>query len=114
MKLSSRSFNLFLRYGFYFAASYIYEQCDGKFAKTHIHSPRLDFQEANKERLKCKKPVNTVFMGFSYLLVIDNSGAGEDRTPVQTYSPKAFYMLISLLFVGPAQEKNKPMQSLAG
>jgi len=40
-------------------------------------------------------------------------GAGEGRTPVQTYSPKAFYMLISLLFVGFAQEKNKPMQNLA-
>lgn len=40
-------------------------------------------------------------------------GAGEGRTPVQTYSPKAFYMLISLLFVGVAPEKNKPMQNLA-
>jgi len=44
---------------------------------------------------------------------VDFGGAGEGRTPVQTYSPKAFYMLISLLFVGCAQEKNKPMQNLA-
>jgi len=40
-------------------------------------------------------------------------GAEGNRTPVQTYPSKAFYMLISLLFVGTAQEKNKPMQRLA-
>ena len=41
-------------------------------------------------------------------------GAGGIRTRVQTYSPKAFYMLISLLFVGIEPGKNKPIQSLAG
>jgi hypothetical protein len=35
-------------------------------------------------------------------------GAEGIRTPVQTHSPKAFYMLISLLIVGIMQEKNKP------
>ena len=44
---------------------------------------------------------------------VDFSGAGEDRTPVQTYSPKAFYMLISLFIFDYAQEKNKPMRGLA-
>ena len=33
---------------------------------------------------------------------------------VQTYSSKAFYMLISLLFVGDEQETNKPIHHLAG
>lgn len=42
------------------------------------------------------------------------SGAEGNRTPVQTYSPKAFYMLISLLFVGDQQEMNKPIDRLAG
>jgi len=41
------------------------------------------------------------------------SGAGGSRTRVQTYSPKAFYMLISLLFVGIEQEMNKPILYLA-
>jgi hypothetical protein len=40
-------------------------------------------------------------------------GAGESRTPVQTHSPKAFYMLISLLFVGMVPEKNKPIPHVA-
>jgi len=42
------------------------------------------------------------------------SGAEGNRTPVQTYSSIAFYMLISLLFVGDEQEKNKPIHHLAG
>jgi len=46
--------------------------------------------------------------------MIKDGGAGGIRTRVQTYSSKAFYMLISLLLVGIAQEKNKPMQHLAG
>jgi hypothetical protein len=41
------------------------------------------------------------------------SGGEGNRTPVQTYSTKAFYMLISILFVGNEQETNKPIQSLA-
>jgi len=40
-------------------------------------------------------------------------GGEETRTPVQTYSSKAFYMLICLLFVGRWQENNKPNISLA-
>jgi hypothetical protein len=32
--------------------------------------------------------------------VIGNSGGEGNRTPVQTYSSKAFYMLICLLVVG--------------
>jgi len=41
-------------------------------------------------------------------------GAGGIRTRVQTYSPKAFYMLISLLLVGNKPEMNKPIYCLAG
>ena len=40
-------------------------------------------------------------------------GAEGNRTPVQTYSSKAFYMLISLLLVGDEQEMNKPTYRLA-
>ena len=40
-------------------------------------------------------------------------GAEGNRTPVQTYSSKAFYMLISLLVVGDKQEMNKPIHRLA-
>jgi len=40
-------------------------------------------------------------------------GAEGSRTPVQTYSSEAFYMLISLLVVGHEQEMNKPIHSLA-
>ena len=35
------------------------------------------------------------------------------RTPVQTYSPKAFYMLIPALIVGKQQGLDKPIVSLA-
>ncbi len=41
-------------------------------------------------------------------------GAEGTRTPVQTSPPLAFYMLISLLFVGREQETNKPTPNLAG
>ena len=41
------------------------------------------------------------------------SGGEGNRTPVQTYSPKAFYMLSSLLFVGDEQELNKPIRRVA-
>ncbi len=40
------------------------------------------------------------------------SGVEGNRTPVQTYSPKAFYMLILLLFVGSLagnEQTNKPL-----
>ena len=40
-------------------------------------------------------------------------GAAGSRTLVQTYSSKAFYMLISLLFVGDVPEMNKPIHHLA-
>jgi hypothetical protein len=40
-------------------------------------------------------------------------GAEGSRTPVQTYSSKAFYMLISLLLVGRKQEMNKPILCVA-
>jgi hypothetical protein len=42
-----------------------------------------------------------------------SSGAEGNRTPVQTHSSKAFYMLISLLIVGDTQGMNKPMYHLA-
>ncbi len=40
-------------------------------------------------------------------------GAGGIRTHVQTYSPKAFYMLIMELIVEKLQEPNKPTVSVA-
>ena len=42
------------------------------------------------------------------------SGGEGSRTPVQTYSAKAFYMLILVLIVGKQQEPGKPIISLAG
>ena len=42
------------------------------------------------------------------------SGAGGNRTRVQTSVEKAFYMLIPLLFVGDDQEADKPNHYLAG
>jgi len=47
----------------------------------------------------------------AYLL---QGGAEGSRTPVQTYSAKAFYMFISALIVGKPPEQNKPIVSLAG
>jgi site-specific DNA recombinase len=44
----------------------------------------------------------------------DTCGGEGIRTPVQTYSPKAFYMLIPALIVGKQQEPDKPIISLAG
>ena len=41
------------------------------------------------------------------------SGGDRIRTGVQTYSPKAFYMLIPELFVGKQQEPDEPIASLA-
>ena len=43
-----------------------------------------------------------------------SGGGGGNRTRVQTYSSKAFYMLISLLLVGDVQGMNKPIHHLAG
>ena len=40
-------------------------------------------------------------------------GGDRIRTGVQTYSPKAFYMLIPVLFVGKQQEPDEPTASLA-
>jgi len=64
--------------------------------------------------LQTKNP-QIFFAGFLFTVVKQHffCGAGRTRTAVQTHSPKAFYMLISLLFVSFTQEKNKPMQNLA-
>ena len=45
---------------------------------------------------------------------IDFCGGEGNRTPVQTYSSNAFYMLIPLLIVGKKQEADKPIFSVAG
>ena len=56
---------------------------------------------------------------FAYTMMINQQlavffgGGDRSRTGVQTYSPKAFYMFISALFVGKLQEQNKPTISLA-
>jgi hypothetical protein len=52
-----------------------------------------------------KKPLN-----ISGLII---RGAEGSRTPVQTYSPKAFYMLIPALIVGRWPGPDKPTVSLA-
>ena len=44
---------------------------------------------------------------------IDFCGAEGNRTPVQTYSSKAFYMLILVLIVGKWQDPVEPNISLA-
>jgi len=44
---------------------------------------------------------------------VPSGGGGGNRTRVQTYSSKAFYMLISLLLVGDEQEMNQPIHHLA-
>jgi hypothetical protein len=50
-----------------------------------------------------------------HLTSFDNwiSGGEGNRTPVQTYSSKAFYMLIPLFIVGKWQGAGKPTRSLA-
>ena len=45
---------------------------------------------------------------------IKKSGGDRIRTGVQTYPPKAFYMLITALIVGKKQEQHEPTFSLAG
>ena len=41
-------------------------------------------------------------------------GDDRNRTGVQTYPPKAFYMFISALIVGEVPEQNTPILPLAG
>lgn len=55
-----------------------------------------------------------IFNSLLFLNAQSDGGGDGNRTRVQTYSPKAFYMLISLLLVGMRQERNKPISSLAG
>ncbi len=45
--------------------------------------------------------------------ILRNGGGDRNRTGVQTYPPKAFYMFISALLVGKVQERNTPTSSLA-
>jgi site-specific DNA recombinase len=49
-----------------------------------------------------------------FLAKIPSGGGEGNRTPVQTYSPKAFYMLIPALIVGKRVGPDKPIVSLAG
>jgi hypothetical protein len=63
--------------------------------------------------IKSKKPVNAVFHELSNIFNTLKSGGEGNRTPVQTYSTKAFYMLSSLLIVGDGQEMNEPIHHLA-
>ena len=57
-------------------------------------------------KIPTKKPL--IYSGF-----LIRGGEGS-RTPVQTSSPKAFYMLIPALIVGKQQEPDTPIVSLAG
>jgi hypothetical protein len=56
-------------------------------------STRLFFGEI-RWVIKSKKPVNAAFHELSNLFNTIKSGGEENRTPVQTYSLKAFYMFI--------------------
>jgi len=65
---------------------------------------------------------NIVYQQFAFCVcnkkrenftIFPSSGGEGNRTPVQTYSSKAFYMLICKLFVGIQQDCNKPIVSLA-
>ena len=44
---------------------------------------------------------------------VGEGGAEGNRTPVQTYPSKAFYMLILVLIVGTRPEPVEPIMSLA-
>ena len=66
---------------------------------------------------KAKSPQTQCWRAFHYITLfnyIQKSGAGENRTPVQTYSSKAFYMFIVALIVGDIQEQHTPIYPLAG
>jgi len=52
------------------------------------------------------------FILIMFLILL--SGTEGSRTPVQTYSSKAFYMFILALIVGQIPELNKPIFTLAG
>ena len=65
-------------------------------------------------RLLLQQKMQEATLGLSWLLASDPGGGDRSRTGVQTYSPKAFYMFISLLFVGDVPETNKPIHRLAG
>jgi hypothetical protein len=65
-----------------------------KITVTEFYTPtRLFFGEI-RWVLKSKKPVNTAFHELSNINNLLKSGGEENRTPVQTYSSKAFYMFI--------------------
>jgi len=55
---------------------------------------------------KTKKPAKSTICRLLIQFDIHSRGAGGSRTLVQTYSSKAFYMLISALLVGKRQEQN--------
>jgi hypothetical protein len=55
---------------------------------------------------KKKACISLIYTGFK-------GGGDRIRTGVQTYSPKAFYMLITALIVGKKQEQHEPTLSLA-
>ena len=67
----------------------------------------------NELKMKEKGLLLLIKKGDSHTKIPSGGGEGI-RTPVQTYSPKAFYMLIPALFVGKQQEPDTPIVSLAG
>jgi len=78
------------------------KRCKGRFypeISLLNHTPFHEWSETKKGLIKNDHPLR---------------GAEGIRTPVQTYSSKAFYMLISLLLVGNKPEMNKPIYCLAG
>ena len=81
----------------------------------HIYrTPYLIPELAHNELKMKEKRLLIVTKKGDFLTKIPLGGGEGIRTPVQTYSPKAFYMLIPALIVGKPQEPDKPMASLAG
>jgi hypothetical protein len=50
--------------------------------------------------IKTKKPVKSMIYELLRCFDYRYCGGEGNRTPVQTYSPKAFYMLIPVFIVG--------------
>ena len=108
----------------------IYQLCKTAPAKRELIRTVFDFSFYYKNRVHRtpyfipKLAHNELIMKEKGLLIINKkgdfltkipSGGGEgSRTPVQTYSPKAFYMLIPALIVGRRQEPDTPIVTLAG
>lgn len=79
-----------------------------------IEHPYLIPELAHNELKMKEKGLLTIIKKGDSRQRIPSGGGEGNRTPVQTYSPKAFYMLIPALIVGRRQEPDTPIVTLAG